>query len=111
MKKETKLSREIRENLKRDYGIFLHKNWGGVFTETGAADLYGTLPGGRACYFELKTPEGAKRRDSRSVYQKAWLRREARMGALTAVVSSYEDVFAVLWAAQIYPHDRKKNLT
>lgn len=107
-KQETRLCNLIRDRLKRDYGIYLHKNWGGVFTETGAADLYGTLPGGRAVYFELKTPDGAKRKGGRAAYQKAWLAREEKMGALTGVVMTYADVRSRLHAAGIYPHRQMK---
>ena len=107
-KQETRLCNLIRDRLKRDYGIHLHKNWGGVFTETGAADLYGTLPGGRAVYFELKTPEGSKRKSGRAAYQKSWLAREEKMGALTGVVAMYAEVQLKLESAGIYPHRQKK---
>lgn len=103
MKKETRASIKIREKMLEKYGTFLHKNHGGAYGETGAADLYGTLPGGRAIYVELKTPDTIKKKTARRKYQEAWLMREARLGAFTAVTASWDDLLLQLLGEQIYP--------
>ena len=103
MKKETRLSVKIRKLVKEKYGTILHKNHGGPFTETGAADLYGTLPGGRAVYIELKTPETVKQKSGRATYQYAWLERERKLGALTMLISSFEELVYMFTAAGVIP--------
>lgn len=105
-KQETRASTRIREKMKETYGTILHKNHGGAYGETGSSDLYGTLPGGRAIYVEVKTKETINKQDSRRKFQDAWLDREARMGAFTAVVVSWEDLLIELLAQQIYPQSK-----
>jgi len=109
-KAETRLSIKIRKHLLEKYGIRLHKNHGGAYGETGAVDLYGTLPGGRAVYIELKTPKSIGKRNNRTIFQGMWLQHEASQGALAFVASSIESVDAVLNANGIYPHGQKKAL-
>lgn len=97
MKSETIIVNKIREKMLAEYGTILHKVHGGPYSETGASDLYGTLPGGRAIYVEVKTPDTINRlADATRKNQDAWLAREARLGAFTAVVCSYEDLEKLL---------------
>lgn len=103
MKTEARLSVQIREKMKENYGTILHKAHGGAYSETGASDLYGTLPGGRAIYVELKTKESIGKMDARRKYQEAWLAREARLGAFTAIVADWESLQNALLAQRIYP--------
>lgn len=94
--KETPLSKKIRDGLKRDFGVIMHKTHGGPFGESGAADLYGTLPGGRAIYVETKAPKGSKN-NLRARIQKAWLAREAKLGAFTMFApKNYAEVLCAL---------------
>lgn len=102
MKRETRLSKKIREGMKRDFGTILHKNHGGAFGETGAADLYGTLPGGRALYIETKAPD-AKTAKGRMSYQLAWLRRERDLGAIAVSVTSYDELLGMLAYQGFFP--------
>lgn len=103
-KAETRLSIKVRKHLLDNYGIRLHKNHGGAYGETGAADLYGTLPGGRAIYIELKTPKSIDKKNNRTIFQGMFLNWEASQGALAFVASSVEAIDAVLHSAGIYPH-------
>lgn len=89
--------------MKAVFGTILHKNHGGAFTETGAADLYGTLPGGRAIYIELKTPERKNQMSMRRLCQKRWLDRERKLGAATFFVSGWDELKKELEDAGIYP--------
>ena len=107
-KAETRLSIKVRKHLLENYGIRMHKNHGGPFTETGAADLYGTLPGGRAVYIELKTPDSMGKKNNRMIFQGIWLQHEANQGALAFVASSVEAIDAMLASAKIYPHRQIK---
>ena len=104
MKKESRISQKIRKLVQKNYGTILHKTHGGAFGETGAADLYGTLPGGRAVYIEMKTPDTRWQKSQRSLFQHAWLDRERKLGALVMVADSYEEIAGVFKAAGIYPH-------
>ena len=89
--KERDIVRKIRIEILNKYGVRLHKNTGGPYSEAGAADLYGTLPGGRAIFVEVKAP-GKKPRPN----QLAWLEHEREMGALAVWVSSWEELLSVL---------------
>jgi hypothetical protein len=109
-KAETRLSIKVRKHLLEKYGIRLHKNTGGAYSETGAADLYGTLPGGRAIYIELKTPKTIDKKNNRAIFQGMWLQHEASQGALAFVASSIEVIEAALKSAGIYPHGQKEIL-
>lgn len=107
-KAETRLSIKVRKHLLDNYGIRLHKNHGGAYGETGAADLYGTLPGGRAIYIELKTPKSIDKKNNRTIFQGAWLNWESSQGALAFVCCSVEEIDLMLAAANIYPHRQMK---
>jgi hypothetical protein len=102
-KKETRISLHIRKEMKKVYGTILHKVHGGAYGETGASDLYGTLPGGRAIYVEVKTPETINKWDARRRFQQAWLLQEKMLGAFTATVCSWEDLQGYLNAEHITP--------
>lgn len=108
--KERDIVKIIRESLKRDFGTWLHKQTGGPFAEIGASDLYGTLPGGRAIYIEVKKPQTKGLQTDRAVTQRAWLDRERALGAVAIVASSYEEVLTAVNAAGIYPHGQKETL-
>lgn len=106
-KSETKIVNSIRTQMLDEFGTILHKVHGGPYSETGASDLYGTLPGGRAIYVEVKTPDTIN--DVNAItrrHQDAWLAREARLGAFTAVVDSYAMLERLLMSAEIYPQKK-----
>lgn len=103
MKKESRIGKSIRDGMKKDFGTILHKTWGGIYTETGASDYYGTLPGGRAIYIEVKVP-GARTKRERLIYQLAWLKREELLGAVAVMVTSYTELKNMLALKNIYPH-------
>lgn len=104
MKKKPRLEKEvvadIREYLVNELGATCHKMHGSVFTEAGHADLYGTLPGGRAYYFEVKRPGREKQA---TPAQEAFLKREQKRGALVAIVASAEAVISHLRSEGIRP--------
>lgn len=91
--------RDIVKKIK-DYltsiGATCHKHHGNAYSERGVADLFGTLPGGVAFYFEVKVP-GKKA----TLWQEKFLEEEAKRGAVAAVVTSVDEVKAVLSTA--YP--------
>lgn len=105
-KTETKISNDIRAKMLLNFGTHLHKPATGAYAETGASDLYGTLPGGRAIYVEVKTPDTILFPDKRRKYQNAWLERERALGAFTAVVCSYEYLVGLLMKEKIYPQSK-----
>lgn len=86
-KPETRLVKKLRERLREKWGATSHKVHGSVYSEAGASDLYGTLPGGRALYVEVKMP-GKKATPA----QAAWLDAERRLGAAAGTVSSVEEL-------------------
>jgi len=91
--KENKIVKKIRLHLEREYGATHHKYHGSAYGERGHADIYGTLPTGRAYYIEVKQPEtigGVKPE------QLAFLERERKNGALAGVAASIEDVDKIL---------------
>jgi hypothetical protein len=90
---ERDIIRRIRTKLLAEYGIRLHKNIGGAYGETGAADLYGTLPGGRALYLEVKQPN---KKNTLTAAQKNWLDAERQMGAVAELVTSPLEVIHIL---------------
>lgn len=100
---ESAIVQKIRENMKDRYNVTLHKMHGGPYTETGTPDLFGTLPGGRAIYVEVKTPATINVMDKRRKYQDAWLKVEAKQGAFTFVTASWQDLLIELIANGIYP--------
>lgn len=93
---ETDVSNRIRDAVKEEYGTVLHKYHGGSYGESGASDLYGTLPGGYAVYFEVKTPRTIALMDIRRKLQDIWLRREENLGACTGVVASKEEALILI---------------
>lgn len=106
-KKETRASMKIRKEMHAVYGTLFHKVHGGAYGETGASDLYGTLPGGRAIYVEVKTKDTINKWDARRRFQQAWLLREKMLGAFTATVTSWEELQGLLNAEHIYPHMKR----
>lgn len=87
---ESAIVKKIKEAVLKEHKTSLHKYHGGAYGESACADLFGTLPGGYAVFFEVKTPETADKMDARRKAQEAWLSREARLGACTGVVWSVE---------------------
>jgi hypothetical protein len=69
--------------------------------------LYGTLPGGRAIYVEVKTKDTIDKWNARRRFQHAWLLREKLLGAFTATVCTWEDLLGELTAEHIYPHAKR----
>lgn len=106
MKNETRIVNSIRTQMLDEFGTIMHKVHGGPYSETGASDLYGTLPGGRAIYVEVKTPDTIGINTPTRSNQDAWLAREARLGAFTAVVDSYAMLERLLMTEDIYPQKR-----
>lgn len=100
---ESAIVAKIRKNMEDRYGVKLHKLHGGAYSETGAPDLFGTLPGGRAMYVEVKTPATIKVMNKRRKYQDAWLASEEKQGAFTAVIASWPDLLIALMGEGIYP--------
>lgn len=108
-KRETKIVNSIRTQMLDEFGTILHKVHGGPYSETGASDLYGTLPGGRAIYVEVKTPETIGHvSDPTRKNQDAWLAREARLGAFTAVVDSYAMLEKLLMSEGIQKYHEQR---
>jgi len=93
---ETEVSNRIRDAVKDEYGTVLHKYHGGAYGESGASDLYGTLPGGYAVYFEVKTQRTVGLTDVRRKLQDIWLRREEKLGACTGVVASPQEALILI---------------
>lgn len=91
--REKTVEKKIRAHL-HSIGASSHKYHGSGYGELGHPDLYGTLPGGRAYFFEIKRP-GKKPRPN----QVAWLNREKKYGALTASLDSLEELEAMLSTA------------
>jgi len=88
---ERDIVKKIREHLISKYGATCHKHHGGPYSERGVADLFGTFPGGRAYFFEVKVP-GKKA----TLWQIKWLEEEHKRGAVTGVVTSVEEVETIL---------------
>jgi hypothetical protein len=87
--KERDIVKSIRSYMEKVYHATCHKYWGGAFSETGHSDLYGTLPGGYAYWFEVKVPGRVGRTTEP---QKRFLKAEADHGAVAGVVTSLDDV-------------------
>ncbi|HNA25189.1 MAG TPA: hypothetical protein PLI01_00510 [Nitrospira sp.] len=87
MRESRDLIPKLKKHLKETYGASCHKYHGGPFGEAGHADLFGTLPGGRAFYFEAKVPGNTP-----TQAQLLFLEKEAALGAVTGVVTSVQDV-------------------
>lgn len=90
--KEKPVEKKIKEHLRKAYGATVHKYHGSVYGERGHADVYGTFPGGRAFYFEIKRPVGGKL----TLLQELFLANEHARGAVIGVVTSVEDVESIL---------------
>lgn len=95
--KETPVTKKIKDHALKKYGIVLHKYHGDIYGETGVADLFGTMPDGRAIYIEVKKPFTASElraflKSDRYHNQRAWLEREAKLGAITMFANSVEVV-------------------
>lgn len=93
---ESPIVRRIKEAVYAKYGTRLHKYHGGAYGEAGCADLFGTLPGGYAVYFEVKTPDTIKKRNARRRLQEAWLKIEQKQGACGGVVASSEEALQLI---------------
>lgn len=90
---ERDVVQKIRLFLRQEFGATVHKYHGSVYGENGHPDLYGTLPGGRAFYFEVKLPETAL---TVSPSQRRFLALEKSAGALVGVVTSVEETEQLL---------------
>lgn len=88
-KLESVIRNEIRDFLKDEVGATYHKYHGSVFAERGVPDIFGTLPGGRAYYFEVKRPG---RLGKIAKIQELLLQNEAMHGAVAAFATSVDDV-------------------
>lgn len=86
------MEKKIREHLRKEYGATVHKYHGSMYGERGHADVYGTLPGGRAFYFEIKRPDGGRL----GPLQELFLANEHARGAVIGVVTSIEEVESIL---------------
>lgn len=64
------------------------------FAMKGVSDIVGVLPGGRALFIEVKKPKGYA-----SKFQKDFLIRASRAGALAFIARSPQDVHRELQAA------------
>lgn len=94
---ETVVTNKIRDHVQKTRGTILHKYHGDMYGETGVADLFGTMPDGRAIYIEVKKPFTASElraflKSDRYTNQRAWLAREARLGAIAMFANSVECV-------------------
>lgn len=87
---ETSVVAVIRAYLK-SLGATSYKYHGSVYGVLGHSDLYGTLPGGQAYYFEVKKP-GGKTTARRAASQKNFRDAEAMRGAIVGRVESVTDV-------------------
>jgi len=90
--KEKAAEKKIREHLKKTYNATVHKYHGSIYGERGHADVYGTLPGGRAFYFEIKRPVGGKL----TLLQELFLATEHSRGAVIGVVTSPDEVDTIM---------------
>lgn len=91
--KEADIQRAIKAKLKELYGIECFKHHGGPYSERGVADLIGCWQG-RFVALEVKKP-GSKEKNG-SVWQQAWLRRYAEVGAIVGVVASVDEAVAII---------------
>jgi hypothetical protein len=85
--KEKTLILKFKKYLKEEYGATCHKYYGGPFSEAGVADLFGTLPNGRAYYIEVKVPGNKP-----TPIQEAFLANERKNGAVAGVARTLEDI-------------------
>ena len=67
------------------------KHWSGPFSKSGIPDIYVTLPGGRACWIELKGPAGKPTPE-----QLAFIKEHSRGGCLAFFAYSIEAVIVTL---------------
>ena len=84
---ERNVRNEMKKYLRDEYGATVHVYHGHAMGESSHPDLYGTLPGGRAFWFEVKSP-GSKHDAARLLCQLDFLRREHVNGAVCGMVSS-----------------------
>lgn len=83
----------IKEYLVNEVGATCHKHHGGPYAERGIPDLFGTLPGGRAFYIEVKRPGKLA---TLTPAQRLLLQREAFNGAVAGAATSVEEVVQLL---------------
>jgi hypothetical protein len=84
---------DIREYLVNEVGATCHKHHGNAYSERGLPDLFGTLPGGRAFYIEVKRPGKLA---TLTPAQRLLLQQEAKNGAVAGYATSVEDVVDLL---------------
>lgn len=101
---ERDLTAQLKEYMLIEYGVRLHKFHANAFTEIGVADLFGTMPGGRAIYIEAKKP-GHKTSKLRLEQQLRWLEFERSQGALACMVESVAELERYLSTAGILAKD------
>ena len=77
--------------LLKQFKFQYFKHWGGPLSIKGIPDVYVTLPGGRACWIELKGPSG-KPTDE----QMDFIQRHSAAGALAFFAYSIEAVITNL---------------
>lgn len=104
--KEAELVRLMIKCLRDEYGATAHKHYGGAFSEKGASDIFGTLPGGRAYYIEAKA---RGKLSTLTEVQEIFLRREAWNGAVAFATDSVEGVRVALGELGITPLKPRKH--
>lgn len=82
----------IKAMLLKEFGVHAHKYHGDQFSENFVSDLFGTLPGGRAFYIEVKTPKTMGVRSARRKGQELWQEREKEAGAWVMFTDSVDKV-------------------
>ena len=84
---------DIREYLVNEVRATCHKVHGSAYMERGLPDLFGTLPGGRAYFIEVKAPGKLA---TLTPAQRLLLQLEAKNGAVAGAATSVEDVVDLL---------------
>ncbi len=92
---ESELRDQVMNLFKQEHLAYF-KHWSGQFSKKGVADIYLTLPGGRACWIELKGPKGKP-----TNHQIEFMREHSEAGALCFFAYSVEAVIINLAAARV----------
>ena len=87
---ESELRDEVIALLKQ-FDLAHFKHWSGPFSKLGVPDIYITLPGGRACWIELKGPTGKPTPE-----QLAFIEKHSASKALCFFAYSVEAVIVTL---------------
>lgn len=98
---ERDVVKKIKDHIIKVYGGTAHKFHANAFTERGVADLFGSLPGGRAYFIEVKVPGGKP-----TQWQIAWLAEERKRNSIAAVCTSTDEVDKLFKEHGIYPQPK-----